>query len=80
MQIHGNAMLQRFCQPRRSLASSIDGDSQGCHAHNVPEVLLLDEMPAAQVPCLSGRVPEIIGNRERPCMVLSWYLLNIVRI
>lgn len=39
---------------------------QGSHAHDIPEVLLLDEVLAAQVPRLRGGVPDIIGNGESP--------------
>lgn len=39
---------------------------QGSHTHDIPEVLLLDEVLAAQVPRLRVGVPDIIGNGESP--------------
>ena len=44
---------------------------QSCHPHDIPEILLLDEMPTAQVPGLRAGIPEIIGNREGPCVNLD---------
>ena len=48
-----------------------NGCLQSCHTHNIPEILLLDEMPAAQVPRLRAGIPEIVGNRESPCVNLD---------
>ena len=48
-----------------------NGSLQSCHPHNIPEILLLDEMLAAQVPSLRAGIPEIVGNRESPCVNLD---------
>ena len=62
---------------------NVDGDlaranpgknNPGGHAHDIPEILLLDEVLAAQIPRLGVSVPNVIGNRERPCA--SLYINN----
>ena len=47
---------------------------QGGHAHHIPEVLLLDEVDTIEVPRLRRGIPNVIGNRERPCA--SLYINN----
>ena len=41
-------------------------DNPCSHTHDIPEILLLDKMPAAQVPRLRCGIVEVIRDSERP--------------